>query len=314
MNSNTLNSTLRTPLTDILGSKSHIRIIRVLSLRGGAVSPTKLIKRTGLSKQGVYNGIDRLEKLGVLNYVGSGKQVELRKEYPLYDILVQTITSEQKYFSQLIKDLKKVIEDLKLKPKSAWIYGSVASGNEEYGDPIKIALLGDLKSVDAMASDLRQSIFSSKIEKRFDVTIEVKGVTQAEVDSLRAKDKILLWGTDPSYFLNYNDNESGERTHQEIDRQSLQDADIWVELLKNHPEIIDRTKSYLEEKISSNTSGVSNELNEWYRLLESTSMQRLKKFMQSDSERSTRLRQSLPFWPVLTEAERVELKSEMRNK
>ena len=89
----------------------------------------------------------------------------------------------------------------------------------------------------------------------------------------------------------------------------MNDADLWIDFLKTHPEVIERTKTYLKDKVQSEKSGVRNELQEWYRLLESMSFQRLKKFMQSDSERSTRLRQSLPFWPVLTEAERKEFNS-----
>jgi hypothetical protein len=37
-------------------------------------------------------------------------------------------------------------------------------------------------------------------------------------------------------------------------------------------------------------------------------IQRLKKFLTSDTERSVRLRQSLPFWPVLNESERNKWK------
>lgn len=41
-------------------------------------------------------------------------------------------------------------------------------------------------------------------------------------------------------------------------------------------------------------------------LVKSMSFQRLKKFLESDSERATRLRQSLPFWEILNEQERHE--------
>ncbi len=41
---------------------------------------------------------------------------------------------------------------------------------------------------------------------------------------------------------------------------------------------------------------------------------RLKKFMESDSERSVRLRQSLPFWEVLNDVERKELISMKKEK
>ncbi|MDR9419739.1 hypothetical protein, partial [Gracilimonas sp.] len=68
-----------------------------------------------------------------------------------------------------------------------------------------------------------------------------------------------------------------------LDARSLNDAGLWMDFLKKHPEVIERTKTNLKEKIQSEQSGVRKELQEWYRLLESMSFQRLKKFMQSDS-------------------------------
>ena len=303
------NSVLKTPLTEIFGSKSHVQLIRVMIFVNEPVTPKKLIKRTGLSKQGVYNGIDRLYKLGVINYVGSGKQIELRKEHPLYDCIAQLFSSEQDYFDQILKNLKGEINELKVKPISAWIFGSVASGQDEYGDPLKIALLGNVKTVDEMVSEFRERIYQSGFEKQFDVTIEIKGGTIAEEDLVMKEDKILLWGTDPAYFKPNNEKGLHNKSHQEFDKESLQNADVWLDFLKNHPEVIERTKMYLKDKIQAEKSGIKKELQEWHRLLESMSFQRLKKFMQSDSDRSTRLRQSLPFWPVLTEAERKEFKS-----
>lgn len=303
------NSVLKTPLTEILGFKSHVQLIRVMIFINEPVNPKKLKKRTGLSKQGVYNGIDRLYKLGVINYVGSGKQIELRKEHPLYHSINQLFSSEQDYFDRLLENLKGEINALKIKPTSAWIFGNAASGQDKYGDPLKIALFGNVKTVDEMVSEFRERIYQSGFEKKFDVTLEIKGVTIAEEDLVMKEDKLLLWGTDPAFFKPSNEMELHNKSHQEFDKESLQNADAWLDFLKNHPEVIERTKMYLRDKIQSEKSGTKKELQEWHRLLESISFQRLKKFMQSDSERSTRLRQSLPFWPVLTEDERKEFKS-----
>ncbi|MDR8389513.1 hypothetical protein NC796_00095 [Aliifodinibius sp. S!AR15-10] len=93
-----------------------------------------------------------------------------------------------------------------------------------------------------------------------------------------------------------------------MDSQSLIDSKAWSELLKTYPEIIQRTIKYLEDRIPETSSGEKKELQEWKHILESMSLQRLKKFLESDSERSTRLRQSLPFWPALKDSERAKLK------
>lgn len=120
---------------------------------------------------------------------------------------------------------------------------------------------------------------------------------------------ILLWGTDPQHYLENSISErDGKSSHEDLDHQSLIDSKAWAELLKTYPEIIKRTIKYLEDRIPKISSGEKKALQEWKHILESMSLQRLKKFLESDSERSTRLRQSLPFWPVLKSSEREKLK------
>jgi len=119
---------------------------------------------------------------------------------------------------------------------------------------------------------------------------------------------ILLWGMDPLHYLAVSkDERKDKKFHQDFEKQSLIDSKAWAELLKTHPEIIQRTIQTLEDRIPEIDSGEKNELQEWKHILESTSFQRLRKFLESDSERSTRLRQSLPFWPVLNDSERAKL-------
>jgi hypothetical protein len=116
---------------------------------------------------------------------------------------------------------------------------------------------------------------------------------------------IHLWGMDPKEYLNPQRDESGSvKSHKDLDERSLEESKIWTELLKSNPEIIPRTISLLEKQIDYTSTGEKLELLEWVNLLENSSFQRLKKFLESDSERAVRLRQSLPFWQVLTENEK----------
>ncbi|MEX2367904.1 MAG: winged helix-turn-helix domain-containing protein [Balneolaceae bacterium] len=307
------NSALKTPLDDILGSKGHIMILRQLAEAENPMSHSELLDRTSLSRQGVYDIVRRLIENGIISYVGSGKQqqVQLRQEYHLTDIITKLFKAEKKRFEDLIQRLKKEIKNLEIKPKSAWIFGKVAQGIDQYGDSLCVAMMGEVRTVDQIVEDLRSQIYETEIEKQFDVTIEISGVTLADFESrpiFNTNMIILLWGPDPQHFLvGSKDERTGKRTHQDLDKQSLIDSKAWTELLKTHPEIIQRTIEYLEERIPQIRSGEKNELKEWKHILESMSFQRLKKFLQSDSERSTRLRQSLPFWPVLNNNERAKL-------
>lgn len=307
------NSALRTPLNEILGSRGHILVLRQLVKLENPASHSELHDRTGLSRQGVYDVVVRLIETGILRYVGSGRQqhVNLRNEHPLANVIRQLFKSEKERYSSLIKRLQQEISTIEQKPTSVWIFGQVARGTDEYGDPVQIALLGDVKSVDSQTDSFRNRLYQAGIESDYDVTIDIRGVTVADLESRPAlidDEVILLWGIDPQSILERPGKNSGkQKTHRELDARSLTDAKAWTDLLRKYPEIVSRTINYLDEHIPQISSGEKKELQEWKHILETMSYQRLKKFLLSNSERSVRLRQSLPFWPALNEKERTEL-------
>jgi len=313
LNNNT-NSSLKTPLSEILGTKGHIHVLRELNDHNGAMSHSELIRRTGLSRQGVYDVVTRLVETGILSYTGSGRQqlVNVRKEYPLFESIQVLFQSEKNRYYLFLETLKKLTESLNTLPKSVWIFGKVAQGTDVYGDPVQIALLGDTKTIDKLTDQFRAGLVEENVESQFDVTIEIRGVTIADLETrteLTGKNTILIYNVDPNAFLESSKPGSPTpKTHKEFDRKSISQAKAWTELLRTYPEIIPRTATFLEHQIPHITSGEKKELQEWKHLLENSSFQRLKKFLESDSERSTRLRQSLPFWQVLNEREREKFK------
>lgn len=306
------NSALRTPLDDILGSRGHILALRQLVELEGPTSPSELLKRTGLSRQGVYDVVGRLFESGILTYIGSGQRqlVKLRVDHPLSQAITELFASERKRYERLISRLHEEMKRLVHKPTSAWIFGKAAKGMDEYGDPLQIAVLGELKTIESQTDKLKDRIYQSGIEAEFDVTIDLRGVTVADLEfrsELTEDQIILLWGIEPKQFLKASSETSnGNHTHQDLDARSLADAKAWTQLLKRYPEIIPKTVKYLDSRIPKISSGEKKELQEWKHLLESMSLQRLQKFLLSDSERSVRLRQSLPFWQVLNENERAD--------
>lgn len=305
------NSALKHPLNKILGYQANVRLLRCLGEAREAMSHSELADRTGLSLPGIHKVVPRMVETGIIQYTGSGKkqQIEIRNEHPLADIIKELFKAEKEYYDSLIGSLKETMEGLKLNPKSAWIFGEVARGSDEYGDPVRIALLGDVKTIDEITEQFRDRLINSGIEKKFDVTIDISAVTLADLKTFNVKDLIMLWGPAPQHYLaSPKDNRDGKKTHHDLDKQSLVGSKAWYELLKTYPEIIQRTIKYLEDRIPQISSGEKKELQEWKHILESMSLQRLKKFLESDSERSTRLRQSLPFWPVLKDSEREKLK------
>ena len=315
---NNQNSAIKHPLDDILGSRGHIMVLRQLSKAEFPTSHSELLDRTTLSRQGVYDVVSRLADYGIVEYVGSGKQkqVVLRNQYPLADIISGLFEREKQRFDNLLGQLKEKVRKSRLKPQSAWIFGKVAQGMDEYGDPVRIALLGELRTIDKLTEDFRDRLYDADISKKYDITFEVIGLVEADLESkprVIEEPIILLWGIDPKTAFGKAEEESNYKTHGELDKRSLDDAKVWTKLLKKYPEVIPRAIDYLNSKIDEAKPGEHKELLEWRNILESMSYQRLKKFLESDSERSVRLRQSLPFWQVLNEHERTtfkELKSD----
>lgn len=306
-------SALKTPLNKVLNSKSNLLVLREVTDLKDSTTHSELIERTGLSRQGVYNAVNRLVETGLITYVGSGskKQIKLRIEYPLSGVIQNLFEAEKERYKSLFSRIKHEVEAIDKPPKSVWVFGKVAQEIDDYGDPLKIALLGSLNFIDEQTEQFRDKLYKSNIELDFDVTIDIRGITKADLE-LRSElinGKIIpLWGMDPkSYLENYDYKDLKGRTHKELDKESFYNAKAWSKLLKKYPDIINRTKMYLENRTRNIKGGEKKEFEEWIHILNSMSYQRLKKFLESDSERSTRLRQSLPFWGILKENEREEL-------
>lgn len=305
-------SSLQTPLTEILGRKGHIQVLREMLSIGEPVSHSRLIERTGLSKQGVYDTVSRLVESGLLMYQGSDRQqrIEIRTDYPLYNSIRQLFEAEKERFDRFQSDLKELADKIDHQPVSVWIFGPASEGTDQYGDPVQLALAGPLKKIDSMAEQFRSFILEIQIEQTIDVTLDIRGVTVADLETkpyLTEGNPITIYGVAPSTLLeSYSGRSTPKSTHEEVDASAEKRAEIWVEMLDHHPSIIGRTIEDLEARISDLSGGEKKELSEWLHILQSMSMQRLKKFLLSDSERSIRLRQSMPFWPVLTESERKE--------
>jgi hypothetical protein len=285
------------------------------------LSHSELLERSDLSRQGVYDITKRLVETGVVSYTGSGRQqlVTVREEYLLYGELINLFNMEAQRYADFVDTLRSELSDLEIQPESAWIFGSAARGEDEYGDPVQIALLGKLKTIDSLTGEFREKLIKNKVESTFDLTIDIRGVTIADLEtnpSLTEEGTVHLWGIDPKDYLNPPREESASvKSHKDLDERSLVESKIWTELLKSNPEIIPRTISLLDKQIDKTSIGEKLELLEWKNLLENSSFQRLKKFMESDSERAVRLRQSLPFWQVLTENEKnkfEQLKEELK--
>ena len=69
------------------------------------------------------------------------------------------------------------------------------------------------------------------------------------------------------------------------------------------PSLVERAQRNLERRLRDASPGEHKVLEEWAQILRTTSLPRLRRFLVEDSERATRLRQSLPFVEAVTPQE-----------
>ena len=125
-------SSLRHPLTAILGTEANVRILRELFLHGGQLSAPRLAMRTGVSEQHVRLALARLIKLGVVWVLGSGRShlYGFAPDHALAAELLELFRAEAANFARIIEELRKTAETFADAFVAVWLYGSVARGDD----------------------------------------------------------------------------------------------------------------------------------------------------------------------------------------
>jgi predicted nucleotidyltransferase len=135
-------SHLRYPLTDILGSRANVRVLRELFRHGGELSAASLAARAKLSPQHVRVAIKNLERVGILEAIGTGRSIlwRVRRDYPLESTLQGLFKAEEARFQNVIEEITSAAhEDAEI--MAAWIYGSVARCEDGIDSDLDVAIV-----------------------------------------------------------------------------------------------------------------------------------------------------------------------------
>ncbi len=148
-----------------------------------------------------------------------------------------------------------------------------------------------------------------------DVTIEIRGLTRAdlvvmtEAQRQQMIDAMSLAGPAPSVFAEMS--KRGQSTdrirakrHSDLDARGLAFGSAIAAAIKEDPTLIERARAWIDTRAKKASAGERRELEEWQRLLRTTSPARLRRVLTDPGERATRLRQTLPFLDALSGAER----------
>ena len=306
------------PLNRILSTEGKVRLLRVLARNPGALGVSDLARQTGLTDRGTRIALTSLEPTGIVELQGGGtaSRVSFRVEHPLAESLVALFRAEEVRFETIIDSLRAAVEGLSPAPTAAWIQSPVATGRDLPGDAIVVAFLADAASVDDAAIQLERAL--ENLEGSMDVTIEIRGLTRADLAVMNEAqrqqmiDAMSLAGPAPSVFAGMSiqpqstDRIRGKR-HSDPDVRGLAFGSAIAAAIKEDPTLIERARAWIDTRAKKASAGERRELEEWQRLLRTTSPARLRRVLTDPGERATRLRQTLPFLDALSAAERDAL-------
>lgn len=143
-------SFVRFPLTQLLASGGHVRVLRALLSHGGAQSAAQLASDCAMTARGVRNTLDALVAQGAVRVMGpaGARLFAPALDQPLVSALAQLFEAERQHWQWLQERLRDGLAAEK-QIRSAWLYGSVARGTDEPRSDLDVALVLADDSVDA---------------------------------------------------------------------------------------------------------------------------------------------------------------------
>jgi predicted transcriptional regulator len=301
-------NSLRYPLNELLGTEANVRILRVLANDvDGPITAPNVAERTGLTIPGTHQALKRLLQSGFVVRVGGGRRYlyELNRSDKLIKALLKLFQVEKNRYEALLNSIKKEFEKPVPYPRSAWIQELP----NEYGDPLVIGVLHETKHLANYINRLRTQL--NRIERNFDITIELKGYTKADVPDLNGDKITLLFGIMPFPDKQNLKMRTKPSTHKEKDQHMLEISYKLAEAIENDTSLVRRAKEHVQRMLRKNHGSATKDIKEWRDILESYSIRRLSRFLTSTSERANRLRQSSPFFAILSTDERNQLLNQL---
>jgi predicted nucleotidyltransferase len=204
-------SALRFPLTRILGSVANVKTLRELERHGGELSAPSLCARTRLSTRAVQLSLRALEEMGVIRSLGSGRTrlYRRRRSHPLSPILLELFREEENRFDAIVGKIREAAEACHPRLSAAWIYGSVARGEDDPASDLDLAVVAAVNDAPEVEHRLREALRRAEEELAFRASVIALGADDvvqlaAQADplwiNLRAN-ALTIFGGSPEVLL-----------------------------------------------------------------------------------------------------------------
>ena len=295
-------SELQFPLDVLIGTKAQVRVLRLLSDSDRAMSAPEIQEGSGLTLPGTLKVLDKLSRAGIVSVVGSqrSRRFALQDRSPLSVPLRLFFRAERDHYETLLDDLRSVFDSAARSVDSAWLHVD----SFKLGGALEIGFLTGVRSLAETKKELRRILIP--VEERLDITIELLGYTRADLPELDEHSILLLAGV-----LSGLETRSSfsPRSHADLETRSRQRAERVVQMIRRDPSLVSRARRQVEQTLENDPGAHRTDLAEWQHILVHYSQRRLLEFLVDPGQRATRLRQSSPFFAVLTAKERKKLKT-----
>lgn len=178
-------SHLRHPLTALLGSAGSVRVLRALATGRAPQSAPQLAAAAGLTPQGTRGVLDVLTRQRLVKAYGSGRTqlYELNTTHPLALSLAALFQHEQSRWDGLMSAIRDVLARHGAAVSAAWLYGSVARGDDSPASDVDIALI--VRS-HAVADQVREALMP--LEDAQQIRVSLTALTSKELAALPEDD------------------------------------------------------------------------------------------------------------------------------
>ncbi|MEX2530499.1 MAG: HTH domain-containing protein [Gemmatimonadota bacterium] len=194
---NTPESYLRHPTSTLLATPGSLRVMRELIDSDTPLATRALADRTGLSTQAVRNTLAALQEGGVVEGLGEGRSRLYRADvnHPLYLPLGGLFQAEEERFRTIVDGLAGALGHLTPAPLAAWIYGTVARGEDGPASDVELALVAADEEVETPVLRLREML--GPIQDVHRIWVSVVGLAPSDVRRLSGKDRWWKSATEP---------------------------------------------------------------------------------------------------------------------
>jgi predicted nucleotidyltransferase len=203
-------SVLRYPLTVILGSVANVRTLRELVRHGGELSAPSLVKRTGLAKASVRQALQILETMKIVETLGAERSrlFRVQRTHPLAAVLDGLFQEEERRFEAVLSAIR-VAASRCVGLTAAWLYGSVARGEDHETSDVDIAVVGESEAVPLIEQALREALVEAEERLAFRasvVAIDLHDVLRLAAENDRwwtglADASLIIVGDPPDLLL-----------------------------------------------------------------------------------------------------------------